>query len=182
MEDPTVFDPSKHADLLPQFAEIHRKCITSDFTIATFLPPLKDDRVEQYWRTRAAEVQAGTRTIIFMRAAPPSDPFDATPAPPGSSVAGVVMLAKPIAETGPMRGLVEKLLVDPSYRKMGIGKKLMAKLEEVARKSSRWLLVRILVSCLLKTDAHKAAALGYGGGKSSGVRLSQARLHQGKDS
>jgi GNAT superfamily N-acetyltransferase len=43
------------------------------------------------------------------------------------------MLSIPSTETEPFRGWAEKLLVSPWYRKMGVGKILMKKLEEVAR-------------------------------------------------
>jgi len=47
----------------------------------------------------------------------------------------------PFAETGPFRGVVEKLLVSPAWRKKGIARALMKKLEEVAQKEGRSLLV-----------------------------------------
>lgn len=50
-------------------------------------------------------------------------------------VAGVVMLGMPFAQTGPFRGVVEKLLVRPEYRKRGIAKAMMGVLEGVARES-----------------------------------------------
>ena len=64
---------------------------------------------------------------------------------PGSesrgAVAGVVMLSKPVSQTGPFRGIVEKLFVAPSWRRKGVAKLLMRKLEEVARRDGRTMLV-----------------------------------------
>lgn len=58
-------------------------------------------------------------------------------------IAGYVSLGKPITETGPFRGAVEKLLVHPKYRGLGIARRVMAKLEEVALAEGRGLLVSI---------------------------------------
>lgn len=56
-------------------------------------------------------------------------------------VTGVVMLRKPEAETGPFRGMVEKLLVSPDWRRKGVGRALMKGLEDVARERGKTLLV-----------------------------------------
>lgn len=65
MTSPTVFDSTKHSHLLPQFAAIHHACITQDFTLANFLSPLRPEETLRWWKARADEVFAGTRTIIF---------------------------------------------------------------------------------------------------------------------
>ena len=54
---------------------------------------------------------------------------------------GVVMLSKPPSEKGPFRAWVEKLLVSPSFRRRGVARKLMKKLEELGKASGRTLLV-----------------------------------------
>ncbi|KAL8879167.1 MAG: hypothetical protein Q9198_003174 [Flavoplaca austrocitrina] len=69
------------------------------------------------------------------------------------------MLSKPQAETGPFRGMVEKLLVSPKWRKKGVGKALMKGLEDVARAKGKTLL-------MLDTETGSPAeefypALGY---------------------
>lgn len=127
--EPSLFDLEKHEHLVPLFTNVHIACIEKDFTIATFIPPLDNAKVQSWWQRRASEVTAGTRDIIFMMA------------PNGSALAGVVMLSKPDWETGPFRAYVEKLLVSPTYRRMGVAWKLMRKLEEVAKKEGRTLLV-----------------------------------------
>lgn len=53
-------------------------------------------------------------------------------------VAGLVALNKPVTETGPFRGEVEKLLVSPNHRQKGIARRLMAELERVALEEGRW--------------------------------------------
>jgi len=78
------------------------------------------------------------RTIIF--AAQPSPEWSNTEE---RLVAGIVMLSKPPSETGPFRGIVEKLLVSPSFRRRGVATTLMVVLEEVARAEGRPLLVSL---------------------------------------
>jgi hypothetical protein len=135
MTNPTIFDPAKHAHLLPQFVAIHHTCITKDFTLANFLPPLRPELTFQWWKARVDEVLAGTRTIIFAALSQPDGPEVA--------VAGIVMLSKPPSETGPFRAIVEKLLVSLSFCRRGVGTALMMKLEEVARVEGRPLLVSL---------------------------------------
>lgn len=56
-------------------------------------------------------------------------------------VAGYVFLAMPWSQTGPFRGIVEKLMVSPKHRRKGVARRVMGKLEEVARQENRELLV-----------------------------------------
>jgi len=56
-------------------------------------------------------------------------------------VAGYAMLSMPASQTIVFVATVEKLLVPPEYRNKGIAKRMMAELEEVARKDGRLLLV-----------------------------------------
>lgn len=64
---------------------------------------------------------------------------------PDGVLAGYVMLnlTGKGYETGPHRGEVEKLLVHPNFRRMGVAKRVMGLLEEAAREEGTWLLVRI---------------------------------------
>lgn len=127
---PTRYDPS-HSDLLLQFASLHIACITRDHTIATFLPPLSHLKIDTWWQDRANEVISGSREILFVMAPNKS-----------REVTGVVMLREAEAETGPFRGMVEKLLVSPDWRRKGVGRALMKGLEDVAREKGKTLLVR----------------------------------------
>ncbi|THY24739.1 acyl-CoA N-acyltransferase [Aureobasidium pullulans] len=120
-----IFEPGKHDYLIPAFAFIHEDCVETDYTLATFHPPFHhkdpstpDERVLKYWQNNAAKA-ADEQKVIFMQMV-------------GEKLAGYVALGSQACETGPFRGSVEKLLVSPRYRRMGIAKRLMAKLEEVA--------------------------------------------------
>ncbi|KAJ6589197.1 acyl-CoA N-acyltransferase [Mycena capillaripes] len=129
-----VFDPTNPQDtaLIPSFADIHIACIEIDHTIATFTPPLKRDAITEWWKARAADAAQGTRIIIIALA---------NDANGHEQLAGYVMLYRPLTETGPFRGSVEKLLVSPSFRRRGLARKLMDKLEEEARIHGQTLLM-----------------------------------------
>jgi GNAT superfamily N-acetyltransferase len=61
---------------------------------------------------------------------------DATNALP-SIVAGVVSIALSFSQTGPFHSLVEKFFASPSHRRLVLGGKLMAKLEDVTLENGR---------------------------------------------
>lgn len=61
-------------------------------------------------------------------------------------LAGCVSLDHTTVETGPFRAEIEKLLVDPRFRRRGVARALMVKLEEVARERGATLLVCIYLS------------------------------------
>ncbi|KAJ7293891.1 acyl-CoA N-acyltransferase [Mycena rebaudengoi] len=117
------------------FADIHISCIERSDTIATFTPPLKQDKVIEFWRARVSEVQDGTR-VIFMAFADAEEAggWD------GKRLTRYVILYRPRTETGYLRGGVEKLLVSPHFRRWGIERKLMEKLETDAKALGQTLL------------------------------------------
>jgi ribosomal protein S18 acetylase RimI-like enzyme len=134
MDAPIIFDARRHAHLLPQFVKIHQQCITTaPYTIATFLPPLDAKTMQTWWEERVQETVQNQRAIIMQLVQ-----NDATGV---QELAGYVMLGKPGGQTGPFRGIVEKLLVSPDHRRKGIARRLMECLEGVAREAGRTLLV-----------------------------------------
>jgi GNAT superfamily N-acetyltransferase len=134
MEDAILFNFLQHSHLLPSIASLHMACILHDHTLATFLPPLSHSKVLKMWQGWAADVERGSRFIIMVLA-----PLDS--ASSSAEVAGVVMLNMPFVETRPFRAEVLKLFTSPNHRRKGIAKRLMVKLEEVARKEGTTLLV-----------------------------------------
>lgn len=78
---------------------------------------------------------------------------------PVLEIAGLVSLATPYSETGPFRGLIEKLFTSPLHRRKGVARQVMAKLEQVAWQLGRW---NLLLDTTLGTDAvHVYPRLGY---------------------
>ena len=129
MAQATLFDPSVHGGMIAQFADIQIACIEVDKMVADYLPPLNHDKMKHWWAEKASQVatEPEDRHIIFME-----DSGQAT---------GVVMLQVNTTETGGYRGEVQKLIVSPRHRQKGIARRMMGKLEEVAKEHGKSLLV-----------------------------------------
>jgi len=160
-----LFDPKTHSHLLSSFVDIHIACVLHDNLVATFLPPFTIEKratMIKWWQARFDEVSREQRVIIIgMGSASEADELAGladdgqqyeseairarqdvkTPSSGNQILTGYVCLHKPVSETGPFRGPVEKLLVNPRFRKRGIAREMMDKLEVVARKERRTLLV-----------------------------------------
>lgn len=131
------FDAAEHSTIVPYLAAIHASCITHDRTIATFLPPLSNGKLLTWWKERIAEVTNGSRLMYLLLDTDSSGKLK------GPEIMGVVMLYMPPSETGPFRGIVEKLLVHKNFRGRGGGRALMAALEADALERGRTLLVSL---------------------------------------
>lgn len=139
---------NSNPDTLSGIARVHASCILLDGTLATFIPPLCPEVLMTWWTARWEEAQRSERVIIVVLADPSDPQIDLSLAvtqdsginalPP--TIAGVVSLVMPFSQTGPFRGTVEKLLVSPSHRRLGLGRKLMAKLEGVAMERGKTML------------------------------------------
>lgn len=66
---PRLLNPVADKHLLPQLAQIHADCITTDKQLATFLPPLNHVRMVDYWREISRDVEKG-RTAVILQMAP----------------------------------------------------------------------------------------------------------------
>ncbi|KAI7322448.1 hypothetical protein KC315_g8819 [Hortaea werneckii] len=130
---PVLFEPSQHQAIVDQLATIHRDCVLQDGTLATFIPDeqgnLDISKVIKYWSDRSEQVAKGAREIILQFT-------DSTQ----SELAGFVSLDMPSSETGPFRGMVEKMLVSPQHRYKGVARRVMAGLESVAIERGRTVL------------------------------------------
>ncbi|KAK2025499.1 acetyltransferase [Colletotrichum zoysiae] len=133
---PYTFSPADHGHLIPYLAALHAACISTDRTLATFLPPLSHEKLLGWWKDRISEVTAGTRIMLILL-----DESEPGSKPKGTELMGVVMLLMPFSETGPFRGYVEKLLVSPKFRRRGAARLLMSALEDEAVQRGRTLLM-----------------------------------------
>lgn len=131
MAQAIIFNPSAHDGKVSQFADIQIACIESDKMVADYIPPLNHEKIKLWWAERAAQVtsEPKARHIIFMEE--------------NGKATGVVMLQMNTTETGRYRGEVQKLIVSPQHRMKGIARKMMGKLETVAKSEGRTLLVRL---------------------------------------
>jgi GNAT superfamily N-acetyltransferase len=130
LPNPRLFNSISDHHLLPQLAQIQADCITHDKQLATFLPPLSHVRMLDYWREISSDVEKG-RTVVVLQFADENE----------SEVAGYVCLMMPVTETGPFRGEVNTLMVNPRHRRKGVARRVMGLLEDVARERGRHLLV-----------------------------------------
>jgi GNAT superfamily N-acetyltransferase len=131
-----VYSPADHSHLTPYLAALHAACITHDRTIATFLPPLSQDKLLNYWKQCIAEINAGTRLLLLL-----ADESEQGAKLKGSELMGCVMLSYPFTETGKMRGFVEKLLVSPKFRNRGGARRLIQVLEAEGTRRGKTLFV-----------------------------------------
>lgn len=170
-----LFQPSVHAHLLPSLVQAHATTVLADHTLLRFLPPFTPAKRAQmlaWWRVRLVDgaAQGDRAAIIEVTRPEPAGSADSATLDGGrdeeglvedegrmwreQQVVGIVVLELDPAETGPFRAGVELLLVDPAFRRRGVARRLMERLEEVAREDGRSLLVslfaekRDIVSCL----------------------------------
>ncbi|KAI0022659.1 acyl-CoA N-acyltransferase [Xylariomycetidae sp. FL0641] len=151
MSTPTVrlLSPTKDAHLVPYLASIHADCVAHDQMIATFLPPIDQEKLLKYWSDILSDVDTGTRCIsILLDESEPGSPAK------GNELLGVVVLTMPPSETGILRGIVEKLMVSPKYRQRGGAKALMKHLDSEAIKRGKKVL-------MLDTEVGSPAELVY---------------------
>ncbi|MDX7992670.1 GNAT family N-acetyltransferase [Xenorhabdus littoralis] len=101
-------------------------CVESDASVG-FIAPLEKNEAAQYWQGVEADLKSGHRLLLV--------------ALEGDKIAGAVQLSLCKKKNGLHRAEVEKLMVHTAYRQRGIGKILMAELEQLAKQQQRSLLV-----------------------------------------
>jgi len=136
------FDAAAHMGMIPYMAVLHATCINSDKTISTFIPPLSNDRLLQWWKERVAEVARDERAIFLLLTSASASTTASASAP--ARLIGLVQLSlRPTSssETGLHRATVETLLVGAEHRGRGGARQLMDALEAEAHRKGRFLLV-----------------------------------------
>jgi GNAT superfamily N-acetyltransferase len=110
-----------------------------------FILPFAIEEARAFWTGLLPQLRAGDRRLLIARR--------------GGAVVGTVQLVLARQPNGPHRAEVAKMLVHPAARRLGIARRLMLALEEVARREGRSLLVLDTAS-----DAAEAlyGSLGYG--------------------
>ena len=125
MYQPEILSPAlqlRYPHLLKSIAELHFACIEKDVLLTHFEEPFNVSEVHSYWTLAALEPG---REIIFIHSKYKGE------------AAAVVMLNKPFIDTGSANATVANLLVDGDYRRMNMSRKLMRKVEEVARAAGK---------------------------------------------
>lgn len=138
----TADDITRH---LPELARLLHDCVHDGASIGFIMPHTMRD-AEAFWRDKVAgPVASGTRLLLVARQA--------------ERIAGAVQLDIDTPANQPHRGEIRKLLVHPDFRRQGIARVLMARIEDEARRLRRSLLT---LDTRTGDDAEPLyAAIGY---------------------
>lgn len=109
-----------------RLAEVLKACV-DDGAVVGFLAPLALEKARSFWRDRAAEVAAGKRVILCAWV--------------DGAIAGCLQLDMDTPENQSHRAEVRQLIVDPAFRRRGVGRELMARIDEAGLTHGRRLLV-----------------------------------------
>ena len=120
-----ALDAAAAASAERRLARILVDCVAAGGAVP-FFPPLAPERARELWRKVSAEVAAGTRVLLV--------------AWRDGAVVGTVQFNLGTPENQPHRAGVEHLLVDPPARGTGVGRALMQRAEQAARRLGRSLL------------------------------------------
>jgi GNAT superfamily N-acetyltransferase len=121
-----VLDAAAASSAERRLAEILVACVEAGASV-NYLPPLSREVARAFWRGVSADVATGSRVLLGAWC--------------DGQLAGTVHLALAAQPNAPHRAEVSKLLVDPAFRRRGIGRALMLRAEQTARGIGRKLLV-----------------------------------------
>ena len=120
-----ALDAAAAASAERRLARLLVDCVAAGGAVP-FFPPLAPEPARELWRKVSAEVAAGTRVLLV--------------AWRDGAVVGTVQINLGTPENQPHRAGVEHLLVDPPARGTGVGRALMQRAEQAARRLGRSLL------------------------------------------
>ena len=101
--------------------------VVDDGASIGFLPPLDAEEARAYWQGVIEDLRRGPRVLLVARVA--------------GALVGSVQLDPATRPNGRHRAEVQKLMVHSAARRNGVGRALVAAVEEVARELGRSLLV-----------------------------------------
>ena len=111
---------------LDDLVELLQDSVASGASVG-FLPPLAAGAARQYWQDVLADLDRSARVLIVAR--------------DGGHVVGAAQLELALKPNGNHRAEVQKLMVHTQARGQGIGRRLLAAVEDAARQAGRTLLV-----------------------------------------
>ncbi|WP_240782701.1 GNAT family N-acetyltransferase [Roseococcus sp. SYP-B2431] len=120
-----VLDAAAAASAERRFSEILVACVAEGGAV-TFLPPLAPEKSRGFWKRTSSEVAQAHRVLLG--------------AWWEGALAGTVQLDLATPENQQHRAEVMKLLVDPAFRRRGVGEALMRRAEQAALRLGRRLL------------------------------------------
>ena len=121
-----VLDIAAAESAIPRLSYLLIECVAEGAGVS-FLPPLAPERARDFWKATARDVAARRKILL-------AGWVDGV-------LAGTVTLSIATPENQPHRAEVAKLLVDPAFRRHGLARRLMARLEQEALNAGRPLLM-----------------------------------------
>jgi ribosomal protein S18 acetylase RimI-like enzyme len=151
-----ALDSAAFAKTVDRLAQILHACVHEGASVG-FVMPFDRDEARAYWMNKVAPPHAaGTKLVLIATLA--------------GEVAGTAQLDLNSAPSKRHHAEVSKVLVDPGFRRAGVGRALMREIERRAGEEGRWLLT-------LDTAGDAAEAL-Y---RSLGYELAGAIPHYARD-
>jgi ribosomal protein S18 acetylase RimI-like enzyme len=140
-----TLDPTAFAKAVERLAEILHACVHEGASVG-FVTPFDRNEARAYWLERVAAPHAAGGKLVLI-------------ATLRGDVAGTAQLDLDSMPSKRHHAEVSKVLVDPAFRRAGVGRALMQEIERRAAREGRWLLT-------LDTAGDAAEALyrsvGYG--------------------
>jgi ribosomal protein S18 acetylase RimI-like enzyme len=121
-----VLDPAALAKAVDRLAQILQACVHEGASIG-FVMPFAHSEARAYWLDRVAAPHAAGAKLVFI-------------ATLGDEIAGTAQLDLDSMPSKRHHAEVSKVLVDPAFRRAGVGRALMQAIERRADKEDRWLL------------------------------------------
>ena len=121
-----ALDPAALAKSLERLTQILQACVHEGASVG-FVMPFERSEARAYWLDRVAAPHAAGAKVILI-------------ATLGDDVAGTAQLDLDSMPSKRHHAEVSKVLVDPAFRRAGVGRALMQEIERRAAKEGRWLL------------------------------------------
>jgi GNAT superfamily N-acetyltransferase len=115
------------ADCVPPLADVLIDCVEGGASVS-FMLPLARERALAFWRGVADGVQRGDRILLVAQ-------------DEAGRIVGTVQLVTALPENQPHRADVAKMLVHRGARRRGVAQRLMAAVDDEARRAGKTVLV-----------------------------------------
>jgi ribosomal protein S18 acetylase RimI-like enzyme len=121
-----ALDPAALAKAIERLAQILHACVHEGASVG-FIMPFEPREARAYWLDRVAGPHATSSKLVLV-------------ATLGEEVAGTAQLDLDSMPSKRHHAEVSKVLVDPAFRRAGVGRALMQEIERRAAEEGRWLL------------------------------------------
>jgi ribosomal protein S18 acetylase RimI-like enzyme len=121
-----AIDPAALAKSVERLAQILQACVHEGASVG-FVVPFERNEARAYWLERVAAPHAAGSKLVLI-------------ATLGDDIAGAAQLDLDSMPSKRHHAEVSKVLVDPAFRRAGVGRALMREIERHADREGRWLL------------------------------------------